>query len=194
MVSILNNIIKEIEVEKPIVIFDNQTHEVNISVNSLKIFPGKEVKVFEDLVSALNYFIYKKYYFEVAKLKFKKIRKHLDNELQKVTSKLNSLKISIDRGSKEDEYKKIGNLLLINLNSILAGLESIDVQDIYSENQVINIKLDSTLSPKKNIDKYFEKAKNDRIKLEKSKELFKELSKQLNYLKKLKIHFSLPNQ
>ncbi|MCL5027937.1 MAG: NFACT RNA binding domain-containing protein [Bacteroidetes bacterium] len=188
-VSILNNIIKEIEEEKSIVIFDNQTHEVNISVNPLKIFPGKEIKSFENIISTLNYFIYKKYYFEDAKLKFRKIRKHLDNELQKVTSKLNSLKISIDRGSKEDEYKKIGNLLLINLNLIHAGFESVDVQDIYSENQLINIKLDNSLSPKKNIDKYFEKAKNDKIKLEKSKELHKELVRQFKHLKNIEEKF-----
>ncbi len=188
-VSILNNIIKEIEIEKPIVIFDNQAQEVNISVETFNIFRGKEKKQFDDLISALNYFINKKYYFDEAGSKKRKIQKHLTNELQKITAKLNSVKVTIDRGSKEEEYKKMGNLLLININSILPGMENINVEDIYSENQIINIKLDSALSPKKNIDKYFDKAKNDRIKLGKSKELYKVLIRQFKHIKNVEEKF-----
>ena len=68
-------------------------------------------------------------------------------------------------------------------------MESVEVQDIYSENNLISIKLDSTISPQKNIDKYFDKAKNDKIKFDKSKGLYQDLTRQFINLKSIEDKF-----
>jgi predicted ribosome quality control (RQC) complex YloA/Tae2 family protein len=72
-------------------------------------------------------------------------------------------------------------------------MDSIDVRDIFLDDNLISIKLEAALPPKKNIDRYFEKAKNDKIRLEKSKELYKISSDQFNKLKLLEEKLSYAN-
>jgi predicted ribosome quality control (RQC) complex YloA/Tae2 family protein len=185
IINVIKQILKEISTAKPIVIFDGTTGRLNIGFETLHIFTGNDINAFDDIVSAFNFYMAKHYYTLLIETKKKIISKQLEKELGKVSNKLNSIKAAIERGSKEAEYKKQGELLLININSIRSGMESIEVPDIFSDNSIINIKLDSALPPKKNIDRYFDKAKNDKIRLEKSKELYKISSDQFNKLKLL---------
>ena len=109
------------------------------------------------------------------------MQKHLDKELKKVSNKINSLQGVIEKGSREDEYNKLGNLLLVNINLLKSGMEEIEVEDIYENNKKIKIKLNTKLSPKKNVDYWFDKSKAERIGFEKSVELMKKAK--VNYEK-----------
>jgi len=193
LVFVINEIINEIKTAKLVVLSGTGTAQLNIGFDSFHIFPGNEIKTFDNIIPAFNYYLSKYYQTGQTDFKRKIITKHLDKELQKVSSKLNSVKAAIDRGSKEELYKKYGELLLINISSIRNGMESIDVPDIFSDNSVIKIKLDASLPPKKNVDKYFDNAKNDKIKLEKSKELYKIASDQFNKLKLLEVKLASAN-
>jgi len=193
IVAVINNIINEISAAKPVVISDSRTGQLIIGFETFHIFTGNEINVFDDVVSAFNYYLSKHYYTRQIETKKKIISKHLDKELHKLSNKLNALKTAIDKGSKEVEYKKYGDLLLININSIRNGMDSIDVRDIFLDDNLISIKLEAALPPKKNIDRYFEKAKNDKIRLEKSKELYKISSDQFNKLKLLEEKLSYAN-
>jgi predicted ribosome quality control (RQC) complex YloA/Tae2 family protein len=193
IVAAIDEIIKEIITAKPVVVFDKATNQLNIAFETFHIYTGKEIKFFDDIVSAFNFYLIKRYYTGQIETKRKILGKHLNKELQKLSIKLNSLKSAIDRGSKEDEYKRSGELLLININSIRNGMENVEVPDIYSGNNIVKIKLDASLPLKKNIDKYFEKAKNDKIKLEKSKELYKISEVYFNKLKLIEEKLLLAN-
>ena len=193
IVAVINNIINEISAAKPVVISDSRTGQLIIGFETFHIFTGNEINVFDDVVSAFNYYLSKHYYTGQIETKKKIISKHLDKELHKLSNKLNALKTAIDKGSKEVEYKKYGDLLLININSIRNGMDSIDVRDIFLDDNLISIKLEAALPPKKNIDRYFEKAKNNKIRLEKSKELYKISSDQFNKLKLLEEKLSYAN-
>jgi predicted ribosome quality control (RQC) complex YloA/Tae2 family protein len=193
IVAVINNIINEISAAKPVVISDSRTGQLIIGFETFHIFTGNEINVFDDVVSAFNYYLSKHYYTRQIETKKKIISKHLDKELHKLSNKLNALKTAIDKGSKEVEYKKYGDLLLININSIRNGMDSIDVRDIFLDDNLISIKLEAALPPKKNIDRYFEKAKNNKIRLEKSKELYKISSDQFNKLKLLEEKLSYAN-
>lgn len=186
IIAAINQIINEIKTAKLIVIFDSLANHLHIGFETLHIFPGEEIKAFDNIVSAFNFYLSKYYYTGQIDAKRKIIHKYLDKELQRISNKLNSIKAAIDRGSKEDEYKRLGDLLLINIGTIRNGMESIEVPDIYSDNSLVKIKLEAALPPKKNIDKYFENAKNEKIRLEKSKELYKISSAQFNKLKLIK--------
>ena len=169
IISIISEIINEINNGELAVFIDETNYLLHLGVNTFHIFPYTSVILFKDMSSAVNYFISKKYYFEQLSYKKKRIGKHLDKELSRITSKLNSLKASIDKGSKEKEFNKLGNLLLINLSLIRHGMKSIEVIDIYNDNLPITIKLDETISPKKNVDYYFDKARSGKVKIEKIK-------------------------
>ena len=189
IIPTLIQIIKEIFEEKPAVFLDQNNLAVHLGVFSFKSFYFTEKIFFEDLLKALNFFISKKINYDLLAEKKKKIQKHLDKELSHFSEKLNKLKDIVERGSKEEEYQRLGNLLLIKISSIHKGMKSIEVEDIYNENKTIIIKLDENLKPKQNVDKYFDRAKNDRIRLEKSKQLFKNTLKTFDRLKRIEQNF-----
>ena len=95
----------------------------------------------------------------------------------------------MQKGTREDEYNKIANLLLININKISKGTDKIELQDIYNNDISFSAKLDPKFSPKQNVDSYFEKARNEKIKFEKSKQLSSGLEKKYSELKNIKENF-----
>lgn len=95
----------------------------------------------------------------------------LENELEKITSKLNKLKARIDNGSKENEYQQNGEALLSSIGSINKGMSEIKIID-WRTNTELKIKIDSKLSAQRNINYYFDKARSEKIEYEKSKLLY----------------------
>jgi len=189
-IKILNDILNEIETEKPAVFIDKIENEISIIVKTFKIFPFTEIKEFENLIEGFNYYLSKKYFTESIKEKKKRIQKHIDRELTRVVTKINNVKTRIEKGNREEEFNKLGNLLLINISSIKKGSESIEVHDIYENNKLIKIKLNPAFSPRKNVDNYFDKSKNEKINFKKSKELYKALITGYDHLKKLEERFN----
>ena len=193
IISALTQIIKDIYYEKPAVFLDQNNLQVYLGISSFNIYPLSKKIVFEDIVSAFNFLLSKKFNFEQLNDIKKKIQRYLDKELSHLSARMNKLKGVLESGSKEKEYRELGNLLLINISSIHKGMKSIELKNIYSENRPLIIKLNENLSPQKNIDSYFEKAKNDRIRLEKSQELFRNSSKKYLKLKKIGERFKRIN-
>jgi predicted ribosome quality control (RQC) complex YloA/Tae2 family protein len=188
--GILLNVLQDIFTEAPAVYVDENLGEVHIGFNSLKIYATYKKLLFDTLIEAFNQFLIKKYQYEEKKSKLKKVESFLDRELRKISSRLNNLLIVIEKGSQEEQLNKIANLLLINLHKIQTGLSEIEVDDIYSTESKVKIKLDTKLSAKKNIDRYFEKSRDSKINFEKSKNLYlstkKEFDKITSYQLKLK--------
>lgn len=193
---VLQNVVEEIFSSRPVVFLNKTSGEINIAFEKFHIYPNTEILLSDDLITALNLFLYKKYYFDEWKKKEKRIRKYIERELNKIASKINNLRILIDKGDKAEEYSKIGNLILINLNNIPAGQKEIELEDIYDAfNRKIKIKLDVKLNTKQNADKYFEKAKGQKLTIENSVRMLtsaqKEYEKYKNLEEKLVIIDSL---
>ncbi len=62
-----------------------------------------------------------------------------------------------------------------------------EIDDIYSSGSKIKIKLDSKLSPQKNVDRYFEKSRDSKINFEKSSKLFFSAKNEFERLKPYQI-------
>jgi predicted ribosome quality control (RQC) complex YloA/Tae2 family protein len=178
--------IKEIIAEtgnKPVSVFiDDSTNEVHIAPSTFRIFPYAEKKEFNHLTEAFNFFLSKHYYLNEFTREKNIVEKHISKELEKTSSKINKLRNQLDKKSREEEYHNIGNLLLINLNSIRKGMDKIEVEDIYSGQSSVSIKLKPDLSPRKNADYYFDKARNEKISIEKSGKLLKSAEAELKKL------------
>lgn len=181
----LINVLNEIKLKRPALFIDEESDEVNIGFDSFRSMPFTKKEVSDDIISAQNYFFSKKQYFEKRNQRLKLITKHLDKELKKLSNKINSLQGVIERGSKEDEYNKLGNLLLVNINSLKTGMNEIDVENIYENNNKLKIKLNTKLSAKKNVDYWFDKSKAEKIGFEKSVELMKKAKLNFEKLKKI---------
>ncbi len=119
------------------------------------------------------------------------IDKHLNQRIEKIAGKLNDLKARVDTGSKENEYSEKAHLLLGNIHLLKKGLKNIEVKDLDGITTV-RIPLDEKLSPSQNVDRFFEKSKNERINFNKSVELYK--STEHEYFNLINIRESLNTQ
>lgn len=171
---LLNQVIDEARYNSPSLRIDKKSFKISLLPEHFHSSGISEMKGFDTIIEAFNYYIYKYYQFEEIRNKTKLIDRHLSRELTRFSTKLNNLKARIEKGSRDEEFNKIGNLLLINLNSIRKGMDEIEVEDIYKGENRLKIKIDPELSSKQNSDRYFEKARNDKISLAKSKQLYSE--------------------
>ncbi|MGB5529264.1 MAG: NFACT RNA binding domain-containing protein [Ignavibacteriaceae bacterium] len=181
-INLLREVFGEIHNSRSCVFIDNNTYEVRLGFEMFRSFSFTAKELFEGVMEAQNYFLSKEHYLKAKISRLKQIRNHLERELNKVSSKIQNLQGVIERGSKENEYNKIGKLLLANHETLKVGMNTISVDDIFSEGHEIEIKLNPKLSPQKNIDYYFDKSKSERTAFAKTKELFKKTNQEFQYL------------
>jgi len=181
----LIEVLNEIKTSNPCVFIDEQEQEIHLGFEDFKSFPFTEKKVFESLIDAVNFLLSKKYYLKDKYSKEKIVRNHIERELKRVSSKIQNLQGLIERGTKEAEYNKFGQLLLANLGSIKSRMSSIIVDDIISGGEKIKIVLNPSLSPQKNVDYFFDKSRSEKISFAKNLQLFENAKKDYEHLKKL---------
>ncbi|MCH6576005.1 MAG: DUF814 domain-containing protein, partial [Bacteroidetes bacterium] len=180
---ILEKVLNEIIDEQPAVFIDENSGEIHLAPETFDVFEHTEKKSFDTLIEAQSFFLSKKRFISEKQRLLKLITKQLERELKKTANKLNNLNAVVQRESKEEEYNRLGNLLLVNISKIKTGMDSIEVENIYGSNEIIKIKLNPKLPPKKNIDHYFDKSKSEKIGIEKSKELLVQTKIKFNELK-----------
>jgi predicted ribosome quality control (RQC) complex YloA/Tae2 family protein len=135
------------------------------------ITTDEKSKLFSDINSALHYYI-SSFYRDTAKKDIsKELEKYFDKELSSLANKLNKLSTRLEMGSKDKLYYQYGNALLTNIYAVKKGMKEIIIVDNSNDEKLI-INLDPKLKPKDNIDKYFEKAKDEKVNFKKSSELF----------------------
>ncbi len=174
------------------VIYENEkTGELKIGFAGLLLFKEFNRTVYDNLIFAFNIYLSKIYQKEEFNRKYKLVSSYLEKELNALTNKLTKLKAVIDKGSREDELNKIANLILINLNKIKPGDKIIELEDVYGDGKIIKIELDPKLLPNQNAEKYFNKAKSDKINLSKSKEIYSDTEKKFNQFLKYKTRLSI---
>jgi predicted ribosome quality control (RQC) complex YloA/Tae2 family protein len=183
--ELLIEVLNEIRYSKPCVFIDEKEQEVHIGFENFKSFQFTEKKTFESIIEAVNFLFSKRYYLGDKYSKEKIIRNHLEREIKKVTSKIQNLQGLIERGTKEEEYSKFGQLLLANLGSIKNRMNSIVVDDIFSNGEKVKIDLNPSFSPQKNIDYYFEKSRSEKIAFAKNLQLLENAKKDFERLKNL---------
>ena len=183
--EILIDVLKVIKKNKSAVFLDDDLGSYNIGFDGLKISLGSNKEIFDNIIFAFNSFLSKKNYFDQKSNKENLIISYIHKELQKLSDKLNRLQTIVKKGSNYDEYNKIAQLLLINLNTLKSGESSIELKDVYNNDKIIRIKLDPKLSPNQNADYYFNKAKDSRTNYEKSLKLKNEAEKYFDKLKSI---------
>jgi len=144
------------------------------------------LQVFENPIEAVNYF----YHLYISKLqllrekteilkKFEKQREKASFYIQKSEEKLLALQL-------ENRYEEIGHILMANLQAIPEKTQKITLFDFY-HNQDISIKLKEHLSPQKNAEMYYKKAKNQKIEIQTLQE---NISKKKRELENLQLYIS----
>lgn len=139
-------------------------------VPTLTLIPlGEVLDELNDPILALNNFYF--YYSKQGNLEKEKANwlriiqkriKQTENYLSNLGQKLEAL----NEGGKNEE---MGHILMANLHQIPDRADRVELYDFYKD-RAITIKLKKDLSPQKNAEVYYRKAKNEKIEIDKIKE------------------------
>ncbi|MCB9260275.1 MAG: DUF814 domain-containing protein [Ignavibacteriales bacterium] len=171
ILDIFIEIVNEIISDKIKVGFNADLGKVVFIPNRFKSMVLTDFSIFNDYNSALQFYL-RSFYKENAKSNYlKDLDKFFDKELSNTANKLNKLSSRVNEGSKEEKYYNKANLLLGNIHKISKGMDEIILEN-FNNSQKVKITLNPKFGPKENIDKYFEKAKDEKVNYKKSVELY----------------------
>ena len=118
---------------------------------------------YETMSEALDGFYTKKAANEAMKQKSGDLLKFVNNNIDRCRKKLQMQNETLMKVSKRDKYKMYGDLVTANIYRIVQGMESIEVENFYSENcEKIFIPLQKDLSPAQNAQKYYKRYNKDK--------------------------------
>jgi predicted ribosome quality control (RQC) complex YloA/Tae2 family protein len=178
--GIFKEIINEILKKKICVGFSTMLNKTIFIPETFHLVESIESKkYFSDFNSALQYYISSDHKENNKSDLNKELENYFDKELSILATKLNKLSTRIEDGSKELEYSNYGNILLTNIYKITKGMSEITLDDNTDEKQV-TIKLNPKFNTKQNIDRYFEKSRDEKLNYQKSIELFNLTEKKYN--------------
>lgn len=181
--SILKEILNEIKTDDIACFVDEYNFTVRLSTEKSRIFLNCKKEIFGSYQEALNFLLSKKRYFDKFSKSKKAIDKYISKEKEFISSKLNNLKILLEKREQAEKYKNIADILLTNIKMIKKGMNKINLDNFHNEK--IEIKLDPKTNPKQNIDKYYTKSRGEKIRFKKAKEEFESAQKRFNYLNEL---------
>lgn len=184
-VSAFTNILNDILNGKIVVgIENNSGNGIFSPLSMLDQNKDMNLEIFDSYLDAItSYFSLKRNTVKSFNVK-QEIEKYLQNELEKITSKLNKLKARIDNGSNEIAYQHNAEALLSSIDKIQKGMGEIKVID-WKTNNELKIKIDPKFSAQQNINYYFDKARSEKIEFEKSKLLYKNSKERFDKLKSI---------
>ncbi|MDP2303900.1 MAG: NFACT RNA binding domain-containing protein [Ignavibacteria bacterium] len=142
----------------------------------------KESKSFSSYFEAFAFHQKKVYQFRAFNEVHKKLSSYFESELNYLSNKLNELSSRVEKGSRDSEFSKIANLLLLSIDKIRKGNKEIILEDIYSQGEDFLIKLREDFSAQENVNHYYNKARSEKINFEKSKELLSQTKKRFEIL------------
>ena len=182
LLAVLNNI-----KSADLVLFSNtQNNEVKIGFDGLAIFNSFSKEYIGDIFDTFNEFLSRKNYLAKKNIKLKRIKDTIEKELNRNLKRIEKLEPIVTNEPKVELLKKYANLILINLNKIKTGATELICEDSFESGNQIAIPLNNIISPQKNAERYFEKARNSLVEFNKSKELFDKTKSNLKKLQSIK--------
>lgn len=88
-----------------------------------------------------------------------RVERVVKNEQKKLKKKIVKLQKQLDQAENSEGYRIRGEILNTYLNRVQAGMKEISLPNYYENNRPLEIKLDPTISPARNSQKYFTRYK-----------------------------------
>ncbi|HEX2961432.1 MAG TPA: NFACT RNA binding domain-containing protein, partial [Ignavibacteriales bacterium] len=178
----LDTVISDIESGDIAVFFSPSVGRVVMAPEAFNIFDSEDKATFSTYLKAIDNFLARRYQLGKSQDLKGLISKYLEHQISRTANKLNEIRAKVDLPSKEDLYRKFGNLLLSNMHTLHKGMKSAELADFYEDGALVNIKLDETKDPKGNADRYFEKARDEKQLRISLRELYENLEKHYRVL------------
>jgi predicted ribosome quality control (RQC) complex YloA/Tae2 family protein len=151
-------------------IYVEGTNALEFSIIDLHHCRQYEMKEFDSLSEAIRAYLgMSKSLDRVARQKAG-IQHGLNKESERVTRTLEKISHESESSDRAGEYERMGELLKAHLHELEKGsAEAILENTLDGSNELVTVPLDRNLTPAKNADRYFEKAKKSRIAMDEKK-------------------------
>ncbi|MCT4584874.1 MAG: NFACT family protein [Peptostreptococcaceae bacterium] len=161
----------------PCIVIDKKIDKL-IDFSSIKLTLFNDLSYIENqsISFILDEYYYKKDLRQRIEQKSSHLKKLITKKLERAYNKLKKQNEELKRANKADIYKVKGELITANIYLINKGMEFIEVNNYYDDNNLIKINLDVNLTPSSNAQKYFKR-------YNKLKNAIKELNKQIKLTK-----------
>jgi predicted ribosome quality control (RQC) complex YloA/Tae2 family protein len=169
----LDSLIKQLEQPIAYYLFEDENKRIKLSLFPPSKVISKYNSPFEALTQFFRLYI-KKYRYQSEQ---QKLIKKLHQELKKTKSYITKTRIKWEMLLNNSSYKQLADIIMANLHRIEAHSSSIELENFYT-NSPIKIKLNPKLSAQKNAEKYYSKAKNLNIEIQKLEEAISAKEKQ----------------
>ncbi|HTP13459.1 MAG TPA: NFACT RNA binding domain-containing protein, partial [Bacteroidota bacterium] len=131
---------------------------------------GNEMKEFSSLSEAIRAYIGAEKHADRAEKDLDRIRRGLAKEHERVTRTLEKIEAEANSANRAAQYERMGELLKAHLHELHKGMSEAIVEETAGEaREPVSIPLDRNLTPAKNAERYFEKAKHSRSALAEKK-------------------------
>jgi predicted ribosome quality control (RQC) complex YloA/Tae2 family protein len=170
----------------PHIIFDQKSNPIAISLFDSPFIPEKQKEKHRGLNSTIKKFFKLKIETERGQQLRKEIETLTAKGIKTFESLLTKLREDLKSAERFQEYKKIGDLLMISKDRVKKGQKIIKVQDIFhTEQKTLKIKLNPILSALQNAKLYYRKYKKAKDSLSIIKKRMAETEEKLRTLDKI---------
>ncbi len=92
----------------------------------------------------------------------KRTQQFIQKELNKLKNKLEKQMNELNQALQDTQLEEIANVLAANIHLVKPYQTSIEVENFYHNNELINIPLNTSISPNENVNYYFNKVKKNK--------------------------------
>lgn len=139
---------------------------------------------YEDLSSLLDRVFYARAERDRVKQQAGDLERFIQNEINKLKTKLTKLHNDLEQASKLDQYQLFGELLMANLYQFEKGMKEVKVINYYN-NEEITIPLDERKTPVENAQSYYTKYNKAKNALIRVKEQIDKTNEEIEYFEML---------
>lgn len=168
--DITKKIVKELLSLKDVspIIYFEENSPVCFSLIPLQHLSSYRAESYDDIFIGIQKFISYERSTTSFTQKKKEITGWITKELEKAARTVRAVESELAESSRAEQYQLYAKLLMANLHLISKGMKSIELENSYSANETVVIPLEVSLSPQKNAERFYDKAKKAKTAREES--------------------------
>jgi predicted ribosome quality control (RQC) complex YloA/Tae2 family protein len=154
---------------KPFIYFDDRT-PLCFSLITLDHLSANRSEQYDDLFTGIQRFISFERSSDTYLQKKKEIASWLLKEREKAQRTIRAVETELAESSRAEKYQRYADLIMMHLSVIEKGATSAELTDPADQDRPLKVPMERSLSPQKNAERYYEKAKKARSGREESAE------------------------
>ena len=144
-------------------IYWQENRAVAFSTTELHEHHALNEECFDTVDTAVNLFVRRQLGQRNFDAEFAPLEKALRTARDQNNNRLEKMLIALSEESRADKYEQWGHLLMAAQHEVPPDVDTVELADLFNNNEPITIPLDPRLSGVENAQKYYEKARNTRL-------------------------------